>query len=92
MHKQAETENAIIPEVRAMTWAEREAFIDAGLDPVYMEEKVSPAWERKVIKWILEHIYKDLDYASLSFPQCRSIAFKTYEMTVRGEAEEIKNS
>lgn len=77
---------------RAMTWEEREAFIEAGLDPVFMEEKISPQWERKVIKWILEDIYKGCEYAKLTFPQCRRLAFKTYELTVRAEDAEIKNS
>lgn len=77
---------------RAMTWAEREAFIEAGLDPVFMEDKVSPQWERKVIRWILENVYKGVDYSELSFPQCRRLAFKTYELTVRAEEEELKNS
>lgn len=84
------TDNLIKP--RAMSWTEREAFIEAGLDPVFMEEQVSPQWERKVIKWIIETIYVGQDFSKLSFPQCRSLAFKTYELTVRTEEEELKNS
>lgn len=93
MLKKDEIEVADIPiSPRALTWTEREMLIEAGLDPVFMEEKINPVWERKLIKWILENIYSGFDYSNLTFSKCRQLAFKTYELTVKVEDEEAKNS
>lgn len=91
MHKDLTQNQVVSIKPRAMTWAEKEAFIAAGLDPVYREEEITPRWERDVIKWILDNVYTGYVYDNLSFPQCRTLAFKTYEMTMLAEEEEEKN-
>nr|WP_092069596.1 hypothetical protein [Dendrosporobacter quercicolus]NSL47527.1 hypothetical protein [Dendrosporobacter quercicolus DSM 1736]SDL92919.1 hypothetical protein SAMN04488502_1011206 [Dendrosporobacter quercicolus] len=80
-----------MPGARAMTYAEREAFIDAGLDPMFTDQKITPQRERDIVGWMLKNIYQDCDFSGQPYPKCRNLAYRTYELTIKAEEDEVKN-
>jgi len=86
-------------EPRALTAVERDALIDAGLDPVYCEpvddgkseEIRGRLFERKMVKWIAENIYK-IDRAITSDFEINELCRQTIRLTMLGEEAATKNS
>lgn len=85
--------------VRMLTADERDALIEAGLDPVYCEVPEGPQseavrnrlFERRMNMWIAKEIYK-LNPAETPDFVIGQIGRDTIRLTVLGEEETTKNS
>lgn len=80
-----------IIEPRQMTYDERCALIEAGLDPMYCDMgDTSPAMiDHKVTKWIKENVMGNPVGPDAKI---RLTARKIWELTISGDEEEEKNS
>lgn len=83
---------------REMTFAERDRFIEAGLDQMYCEfpdfntdQKAFLKKTREQTRWIAENIFHIEDMDAVSDQELTAAAVKTITLTVNGQQEETKN-
>lgn len=79
-------------EPRAMTYDEREAFIEAGLDVMFFEDgkKTDFHWERGLVKFVRE-MFPGPEFGALTWPKAVKFAHEVYRLTLAREDEELKN-
>lgn len=97
MHKDTKrAEVARLPQPRAMTRSELQAFRAAGLDPVFFE--ITEENKMNFLKlsamsndWILDNVYQGHDFSSEPHNQLVELAESTFRLTY-GLEKETKNS
>lgn len=75
--------------VRDMDRNQVKALRKAGLDPAFATLDAEKS--ANLIDWILDNIYKDVDFTGIPYYKVSALAYDTYRRAMGGP-EEIKNS
>jgi hypothetical protein len=86
-----QTMNERLPNPRALTRDELKLLRSAGLDPALCENEVTIRLNAEMVDWILDNVYRGMDFADIPYPDCLELATKSYQLTYSVSPGEAKN-
>jgi hypothetical protein len=84
--------NPTMPKARALTRAEIKALREAGLDPAFRADDLTMKVNAEMVDWMLDHVYRDFDFANTPYSSCLELATRTYQLTYSVSEAAAKNS